>query len=86
VIANGAGLGSGGGYFRHRANADLVMAAADGVQIEHFGRNNLAKDVAFLQIALERGKSVYAKCKASWATCTEAFRPLAGPNAYLGTP
>jgi hypothetical protein len=86
VIANGAGLGSGGGYFRHQADSDLLIAAADGVQIEHFARNNTEKDVQFLQIAQARGKSVFAKCDASFESCSAAFAPVAGPSAYLAAP
>jgi hypothetical protein len=45
VIANGFGLQSGKNYEDHKADSDLLIDAADGIQIEQFVRNgNLATD------------------------------------------
>jgi hypothetical protein len=45
VIANGFGWQSGKNYADHKADADQVIAAADGIQIEQFVRNgNTAAD------------------------------------------
>jgi hypothetical protein len=87
VIANGFGLGSGGGYLRHQADSDLLIAAADGVQIEQFTRSgNLDRDAAYLRILAAKGKTAYAKCKSTLAICEATFLAGAGPDAYLAVP
>jgi hypothetical protein len=75
VIANGFGLGSGAAYFAVAADADLLIAAADGVQIENFTRapdaspgqyrtaDKWDQDVAFLELLGARGKTVLAYTK-----------------------
>ena len=45
VVINGFGFQSGKNYLEHKTDADLLIAAADGVQIEQFVRTgNLATD------------------------------------------
>ena len=45
VVANGFGLQNGKNYADHKADADQLIAAADGIQIEQFVRNgNLGVD------------------------------------------
>lgn len=39
VIANGFGIQNGRNYAEHKADTDLLIAAADGIQIEQFVRN-----------------------------------------------
>ncbi|MFN2489540.1 MAG: hypothetical protein ABR529_07355 [Actinomycetota bacterium] len=88
VIINGAGLGSAGGYLKHQADSDLLIAAADGVQIEQFARNSskLDRDVQYLRILAAKGKAAYAKCKSTLATCEATFLQGAGADAYLASP
>ncbi len=74
VIANGAGLGSGSKYFKRRQVADALIRAADGVQIEHFGRNDPQDDTAYLRVLRRRHKLGLAKCHAKRMTCLRAFR------------
>ena len=75
VIANGFGLASGNAYTRAPANADQLINAADGVQIEGFTRTGDAPaaqfrkpaqwemDMAFLQLLGARGKIALAYTK-----------------------
>lgn len=75
VIANGFGLQSGGNYQAHRADADALIAAADGIQIEHFtrlgkmalsdfrGSQAWAEDVEFLRSVSNQGKLVLANTR-----------------------
>ncbi|MBA3655652.1 MAG: hypothetical protein H0W70_15830 [Actinobacteria bacterium] len=45
VVANGFGIQNGKNYADHKADADQLIAAADGIQIEQFVRNgNMALD------------------------------------------
>jgi hypothetical protein len=39
VVANGFGIQNGKNYADHKADSDLLIAAADGIQIEQFVRN-----------------------------------------------
>ncbi|HZN13555.1 MAG TPA: putative glycoside hydrolase [Acidimicrobiales bacterium] len=78
VVANGFGLGSGAAYFKTPADADVVINAADGVQIEGFTRLGSAppdqyltaakwdQDLAFLDLLGARNKLAlaYTKVKA----------------------
>lgn len=90
VIANGRGLGASGGYFKNQADADMLIAAADAVQIEQFARSTksdrLARDIAYLEVLAAKGKTAYAKCKSTLATCEATFAAGAGPDAYLAAP
>jgi hypothetical protein len=75
VIANGFGLGSGATYFPAAADADQLIAAADGVQIENFTRaadaapttyraaDKWDQDLAFLESLGTRGKIAFAYTK-----------------------
>jgi hypothetical protein len=75
VIANGFGLGSGNAYFLASADADQLIAAADGVQIEGFTRWGDAspgqfrkaaqwdQDLAYLELLGARGKLALAYTK-----------------------
>jgi hypothetical protein len=75
LVANGFGLGSGQAYYAAAASADLLIAAADGVQIEGFTRWGGAavgffrtkaqwdQDLAFLELLGARGKTVLAYTK-----------------------
>ena len=75
VIANGFGLGSGAAYFNAPADADVLIAAADGVQIEGFTRWGDApagqfrkpvpweQDLAYLESLGARAKTAYAYTK-----------------------
>lgn len=75
VIANGFGLGSGQAYYAAAADADKLIAAADGVQIEGFTRWGGApvaqarkvpawnQDLAFLELLGARGKTALAYTK-----------------------
>lgn len=84
VIANGFGLGTGGAYFKAPADADVLIAAADGVQIEAFTRWGDApltqirkapqwdQDLAFLELLGAKGKQALAYTK---------VKPNAGPGA-----
>jgi hypothetical protein len=72
VIANGFGLQNGNNYLDHKADADQLIAAADGIQIEQFVRNgNQAldrykptarwrADIDFLSVVGRLGKIVLA--------------------------
>jgi hypothetical protein len=72
VIANGFGLQNGKNYADHKADADQLIAAADGIQIEQFVRNGnmplnkykaparWREDVAFLRDVGRQGKMVLA--------------------------
>jgi hypothetical protein len=72
VIANGFGIQNGKNYADHRADADRLIAAADGIQVEQFVRNgNMAldkykpearwqEDVDFIADVGKRGKIVLA--------------------------
>ncbi|MFN2489123.1 MAG: hypothetical protein ABR529_05195 [Actinomycetota bacterium] len=90
VIANGRALGASGGYFKNQADADMLITAADGIQIEQFARSTtperLAQDVAYLQVLAAKGKTAYAKCKSTLAICEATFAGGAGPDAYLAAP
>ena len=75
VIANGFGLGSGQAYYAAPADADKLIAAADGVQIEGFTRWGGApvaqarkapawnEDLAFLELLGARNKTALAYTK-----------------------
>jgi hypothetical protein len=75
VIANGFGLGSGQAYYRVKADADRLITAADGVQIEGFTRWGGARaddyrkraqwdlDLSVLESLGARGKTVLAYTK-----------------------
>ena len=80
VIANGFGLGSGAAYFKSARSADVLIAAADGVQIEGFTRfgdtppgqfrraAQWDQDLAFLSLLGARNKTALAYTKApAWA-------------------
>jgi len=72
VVANGFGLQNGKNYADHKADSDLLIAAADGIQIEQFVRNgNMGldkykatkrwrEDVAFVAALGREGKIVLA--------------------------
>jgi hypothetical protein len=84
VIANGFGLQSGKNYLDHKADSDMLIAAADGIQIEQFVRNgNMAldkykaaarwrEDVDLLSSVGKQGKIVLADTRVRDATDTEA--------------
>ncbi len=75
VIANGFGLGSGAAYFKRSAAADVLITAADGVQIEGFTRwgdaavapprrpRQWQQDLEFLKMLGDRGKVTLAYTK-----------------------
>jgi hypothetical protein len=75
VIANGFGLGSGNAYAKSPADSDVLIDAADGVQIEQFTRggdapvaqfrkaNQWEMDMALVQLLGARGKIALAYTK-----------------------
>jgi len=75
VIANGFGLGTGAAYYKAPGDADVLIAQADGVQIEGFTRWGDAgvsqarkpaqwnQDLAFLESLGARGKVAFAYTK-----------------------
>jgi hypothetical protein len=75
VVANGFGLGSGAAYYKAPADSDVLIAAADGVQIEGFTRWGDApvaqfrkadawdQDLAYLALLGARGKTTLAYTK-----------------------
>ena len=75
VVANGFGLQNGKNYTDHQADADQLIAAADGVQIEAFTRNSgasasqyatatrLNQDIGFLDSLRARNKLTLAYTK-----------------------
>ena len=75
VVANGFGLGTGNAYYASQANADMLIAAADAVQIENFTRSADAapttyraadkwdQDIAFLDSLMARGKTAFVYTK-----------------------
>jgi hypothetical protein len=79
VIANGFGLGTGAAYASAAADADRLIGAADGVQIESFTRSGNAaadqyitadkwdQDLAFLELLGARGKIALAYTKVKTA-------------------
>ncbi len=83
VVANGFGLGSGAAYFKRSAAADVLIAAADGIQIEGFTRWGEAplaparrarqwqQDLEFLNLLGERGKVAMAYTKVKQAGVSE---------------
>jgi len=75
VIANGSGLQTGKNYFDHKAEADELMALADGVQIEHFlrSRSSMEQDLGFIAAINDAGKDAYVKCARARDACREAF-------------
>jgi hypothetical protein len=83
VIANGNGMQSGRNYFKYRAAADQLIARADAVQIEHFGSRDLTQDLEFVRALGAGGKSVFAKCDVSAATCETALSQVGGVERYL---
>jgi hypothetical protein len=86
VIANGRGMQNGLQYFGNRDEVDRLMATADAVQVEHFGRfrNELDRDVAFVEAIRTAGKDPYVKCRRPGAACRDALVEIAsrGP-VYL---
>ncbi|MBA3655048.1 MAG: hypothetical protein H0W70_12750, partial [Actinobacteria bacterium] len=75
VVANGFGLGSGAAYYAAAADADVLIDAADGVQVENFTRPANApagayrtadqwdKDLAFVELLGARAKTTLAYTK-----------------------
>lgn len=84
VIENGAGLQSGRNYLEHRAAADQLIGAGDGVQIEHFGRSRRhSDDVSFARTLAAKQKIVLAKCDGSPTDCATALDDASVTRAYL---
>jgi hypothetical protein len=85
VVANGFGIQNGKNYLDHKADADQLIAAADGIQIEQFARNgNMAldrykpakrwrEDVDLLQAVGRMGKIVLADTRVRATTDTAAI-------------
>jgi hypothetical protein len=87
VFANGRGLGNAKWYFSAKANADRIINAADGIQIEQFARNDPAADAAYLKLLGSRGKYAFAKCHGTVTDCETAFAAGATPGlSYLHLP
>jgi hypothetical protein len=75
VIANAFGLGTGNAYAKSPHDGDVLIAAADGVQIEGFTRwgdapvgqvrknNQWDQDLALLELLAARGKTALAYTK-----------------------
>jgi len=99
VVANGFGLGTGAAYFSRSADADVLIAAADGVQIEGFTRWGDApidqirslkqwnQDIRFLHRLGVQGKWVLAYTKVKRAGAPEqlaALRDFALGSALAG--
>jgi hypothetical protein len=88
VIANGFGLASGNAYFPVAADADLLINAADGVQIENFTRAGNApadqyvsaarwdQDIAFLDLLGSRNKIALAYTKVKVTATTTQLTTL----------
>jgi hypothetical protein len=88
VIANGFGLGTGAAYYVAAVDADQLIAAADGVQIEGFTRTGNApadqyitaakwdQDLAFLELLGARGKLALAYTKVKVAATAAQLASL----------
>jgi Big-like domain-containing protein/putative glycosyl hydrolase-like family 15 (GHL15) protein len=88
VIANAFGLGTGTAYYQHAADSDVLINAADAVQIEGFTRwgNTPADnyypdarwkdDIAFLSLLGNRGKMALAYTKVGVETTTAKYTAL----------
>lgn len=84
VFANGRGLGNAKWYFSAKSNADRIINAADGIQIEQFARNDPTADAAYLKLLGSRGKYAFAKCHGTVTDCQTAFAAGATPGlSYL---
>jgi hypothetical protein len=79
VFANGRGLGNAKWYYSAKGNADRIINAADGIQIEQFARNDPAADAAYLKLLGSRGKYAFAKCHGTVTDCQAAFAAGATP-------
>ncbi len=88
VIANGFGLASGQSYSKAPASSDMLIAAADGVQIENFTRAGdqpattfrkaaqWEQDMTFLELLGARGKTVLAYTKVNSGGTTATLTTL----------
>jgi len=73
VFANGRGLGNAKWYNSVKANADRIINAADGIQIEQFARNDPVADTKYLKMLGDLGKYAFAKCHSTASVCQQAF-------------
>jgi hypothetical protein len=97
VIVNGFGLGSGRDFFKHKQDASMLVAAADGVQIEHFTRTSKQsasqfiskegwrEDVDFLQLLSASNKRALAKVSLADDIQATELERLRVRNFGLGT-
>jgi hypothetical protein len=88
VIANAFGLGTGRAYYRAPTDGDVLINAADGVQIENFTRTANAplgqyltaeqwdQDLAFLELLGSRSKTAVAYTKVNVAASPSELTSL----------
>jgi hypothetical protein len=80
VIANGRGMQNGLQYVHNREAVDQLVATADAVQVEHFGRfhSEIGRDVKLVKAILEAGKEPYVKCRRHGEACRRILSEIAG--------
>jgi hypothetical protein len=80
VIANGRGMQNGLQYVRNREAVDRLVATADAVQVEHFGRfhSEIGRDLKLVKAILEAGKEPYVKCRRHRQACRTILSELPG--------
>ena len=80
VIANGRGMQNGLQYVHNREAVDQLVAIADAVQVEHFGRfhSEIGRDVKLVKAILEAGKEPYVKCRRHGEACRRILSEIPG--------